>query len=291
MRSPSPRHPLVRGWAFVLLIVLLTGCVSLEQMRAQRVPTNVRAGLQFLTAGEEAKAVEQFEAYLQANATDPQAYGFVVQACWAAQKLDMAARYAERGLKAAPNAPAAQRIALYTLLAQVYYQQGDVPKTVQAYKAAYDLAPDDPMRMNDLGYMYAEMPEGRRNLEEALRLTTGAVTKARERNMDEGTIGVLLDSLGWVYYRLERYDEAIATLARAAEMKPDEAAIPLHLALAYHKKGRDAEALVALQRALRIDPRAAALHARDPESRQALLAIQERRAVRPPAPAEEEAGL
>jgi len=275
----------------LLLISLLMGCASLEQLRAPRLPLQLQAGLQYLAVHKEEQALVQFDDYLEANAADLSAYLEVAEVCARVQRWDIALRYAERGLKAVPNGPTNERIALYGLLGEIYYRQGNVPMALQAHRNAYNLAPDNPTLMNNLGYMYAEMPEGRRNLPEALRLTTAAVTRAREQNLEDKQVGVFLDSLGWVYYRMGRYDEAIAALARAAEMDRDEAAIPFHLALAYHKKGRDEEAYVALQRALRIDPRTRWIHAQDEEARKAVQEIMKQGAARlDPPPEDRELG-
>jgi Flp pilus assembly protein TadD len=54
--------------------------------------------------------------------------------------------------------------------------------------------------------------------------------------------GYIIDSLGWAYYRLGRYDEAVRELERAIELRPADPVINDHLGDAYWKVGRRLEA-------------------------------------------------
>ncbi len=54
--------------------------------------------------------------------------------------------------------------------------------------------------------------------------------------------GYFIDSLGWAYYRLGRYEEAVGQLERAAEFKASDPVINDHLGDAYWRVGRRDEA-------------------------------------------------
>ena len=56
------------------------------------------------------------------------------------------------------------------------------------------------------------------------------------------TDGYIVDSLGWVYYRLGRYEEAVKELERAIELRPADPVINDHLGDAYWMVGRRNEA-------------------------------------------------
>ncbi len=62
--------------------------------------------------------------------------------------------------------------------------------------------------------------------------------------------GYILDSLGWVYYRQGRYEEAIEFLNKAAALEPDDPAIMEHLGDVYLDKGEQSKALDYYQRGL-----------------------------------------
>ncbi len=50
------------------------------------------------------------------------------------------------------------------------------------------------------------------------------------------------NSLGWAYYRLGNYEEAVKHLDRAVELKPEDPTINDHLGDAYWRVGRTLEA-------------------------------------------------
>ncbi|MFQ5847717.1 MAG: tetratricopeptide repeat protein [Candidatus Methylomirabilales bacterium] len=64
----------------------------------------------------------------------------------------------------------------------------------------------------------------------------------------------LLNDLGWLSYKMNRYPEAVAALEKAATLDPQNPMIQTNLGLAYQKAGRAAEAVAHLQRALTINP-------------------------------------
>jgi Flp pilus assembly protein TadD len=54
--------------------------------------------------------------------------------------------------------------------------------------------------------------------------------------------GFIIDSLGWAYYRLGRYDEALRFLERAVELQASDPVINDHLGDCYWRLGRVVEA-------------------------------------------------
>lgn len=109
---------------------------------------------------------------------------------------------------------------------------GDRAKAEAQAGAALALAPDQPELLNFLGYAWVDRGE---RVEEGLAL----ILKAAALRPDEGYI---LDSLGWAYYRLGRYDEAVSSLERAAELEPANTDILEHLGDAYWRIGREVDA-------------------------------------------------
>jgi Flp pilus assembly protein TadD len=74
-----------------------------------------------------------------------------------------------------------------------------------------------------------------------------AVSLARED-------GHIADSLGWVYYRLGRYEDALRELERAIGKTPGEAVVNEHLGDVYWKLGRKREAVFKWRHALALKP-------------------------------------
>jgi Flp pilus assembly protein TadD len=94
--------------------------------------------------------------------------------------------------------------------------------------------------LNYLGYSYVDQ---NKNLDEAL----GMIRKAVELRPDDGYI---VDSLGWAYYRLGKFDDAVLNLERAIKLRPEDATINDHLGDAYWRVGRKLEARFQWQHAL-----------------------------------------
>ena len=66
--------------------------------------------------------------------------------------------------------------------------------------------------------------------------------------------GYIVDSLGWAYYRLGRYDDAVEQLERAVELRPDDSVINDHLGDAYWRDGRKLEATFQWNHARDLNP-------------------------------------
>jgi Flp pilus assembly protein TadD len=66
--------------------------------------------------------------------------------------------------------------------------------------------------------------------------------------------GFIVDSLGWVHYRLGDYGAAVEQLERAVELEPGDPVINDHLGDAYWRVGRHREARYQWRRALTLEP-------------------------------------
>jgi len=67
--------------------------------------------------------------------------------------------------------------------------------------------------------------------------------------------GYIIDSLGWGYYRLKKYEAAVLELERAVLYRPEDPIINDHLGDAYWKVGRKIEARFQWQRSLSLEPK------------------------------------
>jgi tetratricopeptide (TPR) repeat protein len=60
---------------------------------------------------------------------------------------------------------------------------------------------------------------------------------------------------GWVHYNRGAYDEAEPIIRKAAELANRSAPIQYHLGMTYYRLGKKDEAVLALRRALQVDPK------------------------------------
>lgn len=105
---------------------------------------------------------------------------------------------------------------------------------------ALDAQPNNATLLNYLGYSYADKGE---NLDKAKDMIERAVQQAPDD-------AYIIDSMGWVLYRMGDYNGAVEYLERAAKMMPYHAVINDHLGDAYWKVGRRLEAYYMWQRAV-----------------------------------------
>jgi len=114
------------------------------------------------------------------------------------------------------------------------------------FRKALELEPDQPFVLNYLAYSWVDR---NLNLEQAEKMLLRAV-ELRPRD------GFIVDSLGWVYYRMGRYAEAVSALENAISLEPSDPTINDPLGDAYWRDGRKREARVQWRRALSFEPEA-----------------------------------
>jgi tetratricopeptide (TPR) repeat protein len=106
------------------------------------------------------------------------------------------------------------------------------PKAEADLKKALELFPEQPHVLNYLGYSWIDQGI---NLDQGMEMIKLAVSKRPDD-------GYIVDSLGWAYYRIGNYEEAVKQLEKAIELKPEDPTINDHLGDAYWRVGRVLEA-------------------------------------------------
>ena len=109
---------------------------------------------------------------------------------------------------------------------------------------ALKLRPEQPYVLNYLGYSWVEKGI---HIKRARKM----IERAVEQRQDDGYI---VDSLGWVLYRLGEYKASVKQLERAIRLRPSDPVINDHLGDAYWQVGRKLEARFQWRRALDLDP-------------------------------------
>lgn len=119
-------------------------------------------------------------------------------------------------------------------------RQGNWDSAEADLRKALELNPDQPQVLNYLGY---SLVEKQMKLDEALAMIQRAAAT-------QPNAGYIVDSLGWVLYRLGRYEEAVPHMERAAELMPIDPIVNDHLGDVYWSVGRAREAEFMWKRAL-----------------------------------------
>ncbi|MEK9725841.1 MAG: tetratricopeptide repeat protein [Rhodospirillaceae bacterium] len=118
------------------------------------------------------------------------------------------------------------------------------PEAEKDFLKALEFEPDQPYVLNYLGYSWVDRGV---QLKRALEMIHNAVKK---RPND----GYIVDSLGWIYYRLGDYAKAVMELERAVQIRPEDPVINDHLGDAYWRVGRKLEARFQWERSLSLNP-------------------------------------
>lgn len=104
-------------------------------------------------------------------------------------------------------------------LSNIAVIQHDIPASEEYLSQVLDEFPDDVGAQNDLGYLWADESK---HLKRSLGMIERAVAAEPEN-------AAFRDSLGWIYYRLGRFDEAVAELKKAATGNDPDGVMLEHL--------------------------------------------------------------
>ncbi|MBL8689919.1 MAG: tetratricopeptide repeat protein [Rhodospirillaceae bacterium] len=140
--------------------------------------------------------------------------------------------------------PQQQHWSLFFSRAVVLERSGRWARAEPDLLKALELEPEQPSVLNYLGYSWADQ---RLHLDKALPMIERAV-ELRPRD------GYIIDSLGWVHFRLGNVEKALGYMEQAVELRPQDPTINDHLGDVYWRAGRRAEARFQWERALRLEP-------------------------------------
>ena len=135
-----------------------------------------------------------------------------------------------------------EKEAIYFMRGAMFEKQKKLDAAEAEFRKVLAANPTSASALNYLGYMLAD-----RNvrLNEALEM----IKKALENDPDNGAY---LDSLGWVYFRLGRFDEAEENLKKAVARVGKDPVVFDHLGDVYSKKDNLKEAITWWERSLRM---------------------------------------
>ncbi len=204
---------------------------SVPQNSPLRVNADIQAALLLETLGKSSEASDHLQAVVAAHPKDQEALTALGNLQRSRKLFDESVSTYTRVLDLQPKPEKSQWL--------LYYYRGIANErrknwaTAEAdLKKALELFPDQPLVLNYLGYSWVDQGV---NLDDAFKMLRRAVDlRARD--------GYVVDSLGWAYYRLGRYDEAVRELEKAIDLKPSDPVINDHLGDAYWRIGRKLEA-------------------------------------------------
>ena len=138
-------------------------------------------------------------------------------------ELDKAAAVYRKAMGSSPDEP---RFVLG--LASIQERQQQYDAAIATYEGFLVKNPDNVLATNNLAAMLADHRSDEASLAKAKELAS----KLAESNQP-----ALLDTLGWVHYRLGEYDQAAEILSGVVEKAPDVPVFRYHLGMTYYKQG------------------------------------------------------
>jgi tetratricopeptide (TPR) repeat protein len=209
---------------------------------ARKLPAQLRIAVLHEESGEPERAIQTLQAVQSSDSEDGETLrnAFLLEGELLNRRGDLAASVEalNRGLQIFED----DRALLYAR-ALTYERLDRVPEAIIDLQVLVTEDPEDADALNALGYTLADRTE---DYDEAL----GYIERALALSPDQPAI---LDSMGWVLFKLGRAEEALAYLQRAFEAQED-AEIAAHLAEVLAALGRESEAREFWQKGAGLDP-------------------------------------
>ena len=196
-----------------------------------RTNADIQTGLTLETLGRNEAALKQLASVVAGRPGDAEALTALGNLQRARKQFPEAAATYSKLIELNPNPARADWVNYYNRGIS-YERSKQWPLAEKDFQKALELSPDQPLVLNYLGYSWIDQGF---NLDEGFKMLRRAV----DQRPDDGYI---IDSLGWAFYKLGRYDEAALELERAIEKKSSDPVINDHLGDAYWQVGRKLEA-------------------------------------------------
>jgi tetratricopeptide (TPR) repeat protein len=150
----------------------------------------------------------------------------------------VAIRRLETSLAANPNNPAA-----YMTLGHLHVRSGNYTKAREVWAKAAASYPSMWIAANNLAFLISEYPESPTDLEQAKEYAERAFKLNPENPL-------VLDTLGWIYYKKADLIRASDYMQKALAKAPESPVVNYHMGMVLYKSGQPAEALERLEKAL-----------------------------------------
>jgi tetratricopeptide (TPR) repeat protein len=193
--------------------------------------SDLQLGLNLADLGRNDEAIAHLKTFVGAHPDDMRAYLALGGVYSSKEDFRSAADLYDKAV-AGLKTPTAANWSIFYQRGIAYERLKEWPKAEPNFRKALELFPDQPQVLNYLGYSWVDM---NMNLKEGLAM----IQKAVDLRPSDGYI---VDSLGWAYFRMGKFDDAVREMERAVSLKPEDPVLNDHLGDAYWRVGRKLEA-------------------------------------------------
>jgi tetratricopeptide (TPR) repeat protein len=210
---------------------------------------DIQIGLNLEQLGKGEEALRHLDALAKANPDNIEVISSLGNIQRSRKKYAEAAQTYSKALDLVRPEESRNYWTLYYFRGTAYERAKEWPKAEADLKKALELLPENAAggRAQVLNYLAYSWVDQNLHIDEAFGMLRQAVDLSPRD-------GMIIDSLGWAYYRLGRYDEATRELEKAIELKPGDPTINDHLGDAYWRSGRRLEAKFQWQHAKDLNP-------------------------------------
>lgn len=193
--------------------------------------------------GQTDEAIVILEKVLSRGSERPELFAFLASLYEDQERFDQALLILDRGLTIFP-----QDSGLLYHKGVTLERTNERVRAIEVMRQVIKESPDHAEALNYMAYSFAE--DGQ-NLDEALDFATRALALKPE--------GHIFDTLGWVFYRLGRFEDARRQLEHAADLMPEDPVVLQHLGDAYRELKLFGKARAVYQSVLELTPDDAAV--------------------------------
>jgi tetratricopeptide (TPR) repeat protein len=213
-----------------------------SKLALQKLPKSRRLKMvyasQLADMGQTEQGVEQIKALLKGNAEDREVYVNLATIYNRLKRWQEAESALDKADQLASKPEEKENVAF--LRAASLERQKKYDQAEEVFRKILVSNPNNPAVLNYLGYMFADHGT---KLDEALGMIKRAV------DLDPAN-GAYLDSLGWAYFKLGKYDLAEDSLTKASQHMGTDPTVQEHLGDLYQRTGRLKLAAAHWERAL-----------------------------------------
>lgn len=199
---------------------------------------NIILGLSFAQMDNHKEAEPFLAKSVRLNPTDLNAltaYAFTLNQL---KKDDVAILYLDKALAIDP-----QNIQVLGTLGMIYDGKENWEKCDYYYEKAIAIDSTDALVLNNYAYSLSERGI---QLERALEMSKKSIAEDPENSS-------YLDTIGWIYFKLGKYDLALKNIKKSIEKEPKNGTLLDHLGDVYFKMGDKKSAMENWERALELD--------------------------------------
>jgi tetratricopeptide (TPR) repeat protein len=210
---------------------------------------DIQVGLNLEQMGRGEEALAHLDAAMKAHPNDIDVITALGNVQRSRKKYEEAAATYSRAIELIGDRPVQNYWTTFYFRGTAYERAKQWPKAEADLRKALDLVPPSQpnARAQVLNYLAYSWVDQNINIDDAFKMLKQAVD-ASPRD------GMIIDSLGWAYFRLGRWDDATRELEKAVELKPGDPTINDHLGDAYWRSGRRLEGKFQWQHAKDLNP-------------------------------------